>query len=255
VPGAVDGWDLGKRELATRPSAFLDQFEQLGAVVGEMHAVLGSDGSDPAFAPEEPTPETAGLVSARIDEEIDATFDELGDREELAPLVGRRSQAHDLVVVTSPSVALGRTIRTHGDLHLGQALRHSATDPAGDWMVIDFEGEPARAGTTRRQKMAPLRDVAGMLRSVTYLVNAVRREGTAVADEWELEARERFLGAYRASPASAIIPAPLEAQEHQLTMFELEKAFYELRYELDHRPDWVEIPVQGILDLLEGAVV
>jgi predicted trehalose synthase len=88
VPDAIDGWELGHHELASRPGRFLAQLEHLGAVVGEMHAVLASDTTDPAFAPEESTPESAGLMSARIDEEIDATFDELGDRDELARLVG-----------------------------------------------------------------------------------------------------------------------------------------------------------------------
>jgi maltokinase len=232
------------------PDRFLDDLDHLGAVVGEMHGVLASDGSDPAFAPEDPTPESAGLVSARIDEEIDAMFDELGDRDELAALVGRRGQAHDLVLATAPSGVSGRNIRTHGDLHLGQALRHD-----DDWMLIDFEGEPARAATTRRQKSPPLRDVAGMLRSFSYLTRAAQREGTVVPVGWEFEARERFLDAYRASPAAAVLPTSLETQEQQLTMFELEKAFYELRYELDHRPDWVDIPVESIVRLLEGAVV
>ncbi len=255
VPDAIDGWELGQRELASTPEAFFRLLEQLGAVVGKMHAVLASDGSDPSFAPEEPTPESAGLVSARIDEEIDATFDELGDREELAPLIGRRSQAHELVLASAASGAQGRTIRTHGDLHLGQALWHTTVDPAGDWMVIDFEGEPTRAASARRHKAAPLRDVAGMLRSLSYLASAVRRDGIEVPDEWERDARSSFLDGYRASPAVAVLPSSIDAQDQQLTMFELEKAFYELRYELDHRPDWVDIPVGSIVGLLDGAGV
>jgi trehalose synthase-fused probable maltokinase len=217
--------------------------------------VLASDGTDPAFAPEEPTPESAGLLSARIDEEIDATFDEVGDRDELEPLVGRRSYAHELVLATASAGAGGRNIRTHGDLHLGQALWHTTVDPAGDWMIIDFEGEPSRAATARRQKTSPLRDVAGMLRSFSYLAHSVERGGATVPEGWEQEARARFLGAYRASPASVVLPSSVEAQDQQLTMFELEKAFYELRYELDHRPDWVDIPVGSIISLLEEAVV
>jgi predicted trehalose synthase len=76
-----------------------------------------------------------------------------------------------------------------------------------------------------------------------------------VPEGWEHEARARFLDSYRASPAVAVLPSSLEAQQQQLMMFELEKAFYELRYELDHRPDWVDIPVGSIIGLLEGAVV
>jgi trehalose synthase-fused probable maltokinase len=246
VPDATDGWALGLHELATTPETFLARLHRIGAVIGEMHGVLAADGSDPGFAPEEPTPESAGLVTARIDEEIDRTFDELGDREELGALVGRRSDAHDLLVVVSPSATAGRSIRTHGDLHLGQVLRHD-----DDWMVIDFEGEPARAATARRQKTSALRDVAGMLRSISYLVAAARREGTVVDDGWEREAREQLLDAYRGSSAAVVLPSTVEAQDQQLVMFELEKAFYELRYELDHRPDWVEIPVAGIVAMLE----
>jgi maltokinase len=248
VPDTIDGWELGRRELASRPGAFLDRLAELGRVIGEMHGVLASDASDPAFAPEDATPESAGLVSARIDEEIDATFDDVGDREELAPLVGRRSQAHELVLMTAPAGGVGRTIRTHGDLHLGQVLRRD-----DGWMVIDFEGEPTRAAPARRQKAAPLRDVAGMLRSLSYLTSAARREGVAVPDGWEDDARARFLDAYRSSSATTVIPSSLETQDQQLMLFELEKAFYELRYELDHRPEWVDIPVRSILSLLEGA--
>ena len=193
------------------------------------------------------------MVSARIDEEIDATFDELGDREELAPLIGRRSQAHELVLGGAPSGVQGRSIRTHGDLHLGQVLWHTTVDATGDWMVIDFEGEPARAASARRQKAAPLRDVAGMLRSLSYLAerSAPRRHRG-----------RRRVGARRPAAASStatgrrrrwrVLPSSVEAQDQQLTMFELEKAFYELRYELDHRPDWVDIPVGSIVGLLDG---
>jgi maltokinase len=252
VPGAIDGWTLGQEELSKAADTFLDRLEQLGAVVGEMHSVLAAAGSDPDFAPEEPTPETASLVSARIDDEIDATFDELGDREEFAPLIGRRNQAHDVVLAAGPSVALGRNTRTHGDLHLGQVLWRAAKDRVDGWMIIDFEGEPARASTMRRQKAPPLRDVAGMLRSVSYLTGAAERSGVAVPEGWEAQARRRFLDGYRATAGSSVLPSSVEAQDHQIVVFELEKAFYELRYEVDHRPDWVDIPVRSIVGLLDG---
>ena len=122
-------------------------------------------------------------------------------------------------------------------------------------MVIDFEGEPTRRRRRAGTRRQPLRDVAGMLRSLSYLASAVRRDGTEIPDEWEHEARSSFLGGYRASPAVAVLPSSVEAQDQQLTMFELEKAFYELRYELDHRPDWVDIPVGSIVGLLDGADV
>jgi maltokinase len=246
LPEAIDGWALGTSEMRDAPDAFLARLDRLGSVVGEMHGVLAADVSDPAFAPEEPTPESAGLLTARIDEEIESTFDELADREEFAPLAGRRGDAHDLLVLLGQYMTLGRNIRTHGDLHLGQTLWHG-----DDWRVIDFEGEPARAPAARRQKAQPLRDVAGMVRSFSYLVASLARAGEGLPAGWEQEARARFLAGYRDTAAVAVLPASQEAQDAQLVMFELEKAFYELRYELDHRPDWVDIPVRSIAALLD----
>ncbi len=249
LPDAVDGWALGTAEARDAPDAFLARVHRLGTVVGEMHSVLASDASDPAFSPEDPTPESAGLVTARIDEEIDSVFDELGDREELAPLAGRRGDAHDLLGMLGQSTTPGRNIRTHGDLHLGQVLWQG-----DDWRVIDFEGEPTRAVATRRQKTQPLRDVAGMLRSFAYLVATCDRAGHPLPAAWEQEARDRFLTGYRDTAAVAVLPGSQDAQDGQLVMFELEKAFYELRYELDHRPDWVDIPVHSIGALLDRGV-
>jgi trehalose synthase-fused probable maltokinase len=246
LPDAIDGWALGTAEAREAPAAFLARLHRLGTVVGEMHGVLASDASDPAFAPEDPPPESAGLVTARIDEEIDTTFDELGDREEFAPLAGRRGEAHDLLGMLAQSTTLGRNIRTHGDLHLGQVLWQG-----DDWRVIDFEGEPGRAVASRRQKTQPLRDVAGMLRSFSYLAATLDRAGHRLPATWEQEARDRFLAGYRDTAAVAVLPGTLEAQDGELVMFELEKAFYELRYELDHRPDWVDIPVRSIAALLD----
>src|SRR4051794_3739784 len=94
VADATDGWQLGLDEAARDASAFLARIARLGEVVGLMHAVLASDASDPAFMPEDPTPESTGLVTAKIDEEIDAVFDTFAGRDELAPLAGRRDDAH-----------------------------------------------------------------------------------------------------------------------------------------------------------------
>ena len=246
LPDAVDGWALGTAEARDAPDAFLDRLHRLGAVVGEMHGVLASDASDPAFAPEEPPPESAGLVTARIDEEIDSTFDELGDREEFAPLAGRRGDAHDLLGMLAQSTTLGRNIRTHGDLHLGQVLWQ-----ADDWRVIDFEGEPTRGsrrGDRRRRRCATSRACSDRSRTSPPRSTA---PGIPSPATWEPEARDRFLTGYRDTPAVAVLPSTQEAQDGQLVMFELEKAFYELRYELDHRPDWVDIPVRSIATLLD----
>jgi maltokinase len=246
LPDAVDGWTLYLDNATGDPERFLTLAEQLGTVVGEMHGVLASDTADPAFAPEDPTPESAALLVARIDEEISGIFDELVDREEMGPLAGRRDDAHMLLGALGSSLAPGRNIRVHGDLHLGQVLWDR-----DDWSIIDFEGEPVRPLSDRRQKALPLRDVAGLLRSFSYLTSALARREDPLPDDWEEQARERVLLGYRATAAAAVLPAALEAQERQLRMFELEKACYELRYEIEHRPDWVDIPVRSILTMLE----
>jgi maltokinase len=246
VPDAIDGWQLGLDEGARVPHAFAERIHRLGTIVGAMHAVLASNTTDAAFAPEEPTPEATGLLTAKIEEEIDSVFDEFSEREELEPLVGRRDDAHALLSALGSALAPGRSIRTHGDLHLGQTLWNG-----DDWFVIDFEGEPARPASSRRQKALPLRDVAGMLRSLSYLVWTLDRQGKAVPEGWERDARERLLTGYRETAPASVLPNSAEAQERQLGLFELEKAFYELRYELDHRPDCVNIPVRSILQILE----
>jgi trehalose synthase-fused probable maltokinase len=140
-------------------------------------------------------------------------------------------------------------IRTHGDYHLGQTL---ATGRG--WVIIDFEGEPARPLPERRQKRSPLRDVAGMLRSFSYAVAASSlQRGLPAPSDFEQRAREIFLEHYFDTVDSTLLPAGEAATTNLLSVFELEKAIYELSYELDNRPDWVPIPVAGIVRLLETA--
>jgi trehalose synthase-fused probable maltokinase len=138
-------------------------------------------------------------------------------------------------------------IRHHGDYHLGQVLWTGS-----DWVVLDFEGEPARSLAERRRKRSPLRDVAGMLRSFAYAASAATiTDGIEAPEGWEQRARDEFLSGYLpAVEAQGLLPPSQEATERLLAIYELEKAVYELRYELDNRPDWVEIPVAGIVRLL-----
>jgi trehalose synthase-fused probable maltokinase len=143
----------------------------------------------------------------------------------------------------------GKSIRTHGDYHLGQTLW--ADD---DWVIIDFEGEPARSLTERRRKRSPLRDVAGMLRSFAYATIAASLvRGVEAPDGWEESAREQFLAGYLETVDPSLLPSGRVAIERLLAVYELEKAVYELRYELDNRPEWVGIPVAGILRLIDQA--
>jgi trehalose synthase-fused probable maltokinase len=139
-------------------------------------------------------------------------------------------------------------IRTHGDYHLGQVMR---TDRGG--VVLDFEGEPARTLPERRQKRSPLRDVAGMVRSFSYVAAAGQILGTRVMPEdWDSRARAAFLDGYFREVDPALLPPGQESTQKLLSVFELEKAVYELNYEINNRPDWVGIPVASIQRLLEA---
>jgi maltokinase len=147
------------------------------------------------------------------------------------------------------SGSTGRVIRTHGDYHLGQTLF-----AANDWVILDFEGEPARPLVERRRKRSPLRDVAGMLRSFAYAATASALDrDVEPPPDWEHQARERFLEGYLETVDPTLLPPGSAGLERLLAVFELEKAVYELRYELDNRPDWVRIPVAGIQRLIETA--
>jgi maltokinase len=246
-----DGWD---RALATleggESERFLDSLHRLGEVTGRMHAVLGSDPDDPAFAPEETSAESLSLLTATVDEEIESIFMDLPlDNPELEPIRGRGEEVRERLRLLTNLGGAGQVIRHHGDFHLGQTLW--AED---DWVILDFEGEPARSLPERRRKRSPLRDVAGMLRSFAYAASAAPLQlGVDPPAGWEDRARAQFLDAYRKSVDQHLVPSGA-SMDRLLTVFELEKAVYELRYELNNRPDWVSIPVAGIARMLEEEV-
>ncbi len=248
VEGGRDGWELTLDELASAPDGGGVSFHDLGAVIGAMHAALGSDATDPAFAPEEPSGEGLSLLTATIDEQIERAFLDLPrGNPALAPILGRGEEVRDRLQLMSHVVAGGKLIRHHGDLHLGQTLR-----TPDRWVILDFEGEPARPLIERRRKRSPLRDVAGMLRSFAYAASASRiLRGAVVPETWEATARERFLDGYVTEVDAGLLPASEAGVRQLLSIFELEKAVYELRYELNNRPDWVAIPVAGIARLLQ----
>ena len=245
----ADGWTFALDALADDPERFLAEARRLGEVTGHMHATLASDSTDPAFAPEEPSAESLGLLTATIDEEIAGAFASLPELDALEPIAGRGEEVREQLRLVSHAGPLGRTIRHHGDYHLGQVLWTGA-----DWMVIDFEGEPARPLAERRRKRSALRDVAGMLRSFAYVATAAElTRGSPAPEDWEERAREEFLEGYLpVVEPLGLLPAGHAQTSRLLAVFELEKAVYELRYELDHRPDWVSIPVAGIVRLLES---
>ncbi len=247
VPSGLDGWELALDELAANPERFLGRLRRLGEVTGAMHTVLASDSQDSAFCPEEPSAESLALLTATIDEEIERMFMSLPVDEALAPLAGRGEEVREQVRLLAHVGPIGRVIRHHGDFHLGQTLW--ADD---DWVIIDFEGEPARSLVERRRRRSPLRDVAGMFRSFAYAASASQLlRGVEPPPGWEEHARAEFLDAYLATVDSSLVPPSRAGVERLLSVFELEKAVYELRYELNNRPEWLRIPVAGIVRLLE----
>jgi maltokinase len=247
LTGARDGWELALDEVASDPAGLLDRLRSLGEVTGELHTALGSDNATPDFAPDEPSQEALSLLTADVDEQIERIFLDLPETEAVAPIAGRGQDVREKLQTLSHIGAGGRVIRTHGDYHLGQTMLSER-----GWVILDFEGEPARPLPERRLKRSPLRDVAGMLRSFSYVTAGSRLlRGVEVPDEWEDRARDAFLEGYFERVEPSLLP-PGEAPTRQLlAVFELEKAVYELRYELNNRPDWVSIPVAGILRLLD----
>jgi maltokinase len=245
-----DGWDRALATMDTEGERFLDSLHRLGEVTGHMHAVLGSVSDDPAFCPEETSAESLGLLTATVDEEIESIFMDLPeDNEDLEPIRGRGEEVRERLRMLTNLGGAGRVIRHHGDFHLGQTLW--AND---DWVILDFEGEPARSLPERRRKRSPLRDVAGMLRSFAYAASAAPlQRGVEPPADWEARARTEFLDGYRTNVDLHLVPSGA-SMDKLLKVFELEKAVYELRYELNNRPDWVKIPVAGIVRMLEEEV-
>jgi maltokinase len=247
VPVRADGWTMALQDLEAGGDGFIGPVRRLGEVTGQMHSVLASDAGDPAFYPEEPSTEALALIVARIDEEIEQVFASLPDEPALESISGRGDELRDRLQALGQSGSLGKLIRHHGDYHLGQVLWTADED----WVVLDFEGEPARPLRERRHKRSPLRDVAGMLRSFSYAASASSLErGVEPPPGWEGQVRSEFLAGYLAEVDAALVPTDASL-ERRLRLFELEKALYELHYELGHRPNWVRVPVAGILQLLD----
>lgn len=247
VPNAVDGWKYTLerfRKAEPLDASFLGEMREMGRRLGELHKALASDSSDPVFAPEPVLQEDLQRWSASIMGELGVTLADAGrlhvdlERQRERLLEHARRLAH-----VTPS---GQKIRIHGDLHLGQVLRAEH-----QWLIFDFEGEPSRTFTQRREKYSPLRDVAGMLRSFDYAEATVLLEGNPPAPRMA-PSRDAFLEGYRESTqGAAFLPADDATFWTMLRAFELEKLLYEVRYELANRPDWVRIPVQALLRMEE----
>jgi trehalose synthase-fused probable maltokinase len=204
---------------------------------------LASDPDDPAFAPETIGTDDFQRWSSSIIGELGVTI--AAAAEKVPELAEQRDALVERISRLAHVEAAGRKIRLHGDLHLGQTLRSN-----GQWLIFDFEGEPARGYAQRREKHSPLRDVAGMLRSFAYAAATLELEGAPRADR-ETPIRREFLSGYRTRASPSLLPTNDETFQLVLDTMELEKLLYELRYELSHRPDWVRIPARSLLSLEE----
>ena len=250
VPSEGGGWELTVDSLSDDPSWLPERAWRLGEVTAGLHGALAAHDADPSFAPEEPSAESLPLFAAAIDEEISATFGGLPEDDALGAVAHRAEDLRDLVQELASVGPAGLAIRTHGDYHLGQVLW--TTD--ADWVVIDFEGEPARSLPERRRKRSPLRDLAGMTRSFSYAADAsLLLWGVEAPAGWVDACREAFIEGYLASADERLLPPSRAGFDRLLSLFELEKLVYELRYEARNRPDWASIPIVGMLRMLETA--
>ncbi|WP_224363015.1 phosphotransferase [Hyalangium versicolor] len=247
ITNAVDGWKYTLdrfRKPGTLEDSFLEEMRDLGRRLGELHRALSSDPQEPDFAPEPVLQEDLQRWSASIMGELGVTLADAGRLH--ADLENQRERLLEHARRLARVAPSGQKIRIHGDLHLGQVLR---TD--GQWIIFDFEGEPSRTFTQRREKYSPLRDVAGMLRSFDYAEATVLLEGNPPTPRMA-PSRDAFLEGYReATRGAAFLPADDATFWVMLRAFELEKLLYEVRYELQNRPDWVRIPVQALLRMEE----
>jgi maltose alpha-D-glucosyltransferase / alpha-amylase len=241
--------------------------ETLGRRTAEMHLALASDSANPAFAPEPFTKEDLDAICRGAAAEAQRALRSLETPstplpEDVATAAQRLLQSRDTLlerIRSAPGLEFSASkIRVHGDYHLGQVLR--AED---DYYLLDFEGEPARPIEQRRLKQSPLKDVAGMMRSFSYAAYAglfhhiTSRPADLERLEpwariWQVWSTAAFLRGYFAATEGALfIPAATSQRDALLELFVLDKALYELNYELNNRPDWVRIPLHGIFELLE----
>jgi maltose alpha-D-glucosyltransferase/alpha-amylase len=282
IPNEGDGWTWATEELeryyennARTPfpqapesardhvGAFLEAAAVLGRRTAEMHIALAAAVDNPAFSPEPFDAQQIEAMTAGMREEATKAFDLLKANLSALPdevlemagvALGKRRQIVDRLCLNAHDY--GKRIRVHGDYHLGQVLRTK-----NDFVILDFEGEPARPLAERRAKHSPLKDVAGMLRSFSYAANATLMTYTTRHPEdfeslepwarlWERTVSSEFLTAYREAARESNVLPPSEDDFHKLLDASLlEKATYELMYELNNRPTWVRIPLAGILAL------
>ena len=264
LPSLDRGWTAPEGACRSQ----FDAVASLGRKTGGLHLALSNAQGDAAFAP---APATAGDledIARRMRTQVNEALDVLAAKQQGlsagsarlgARVLAARTHletAVDAVARVSPGLA---RIRVHGDYQLDQVLV-----AGGEFVIIDFEGEPLRPLAERREKFLAVKDVAGMLRSFSYAAYAalfeVAGEDEAIADRldpiarwWQEAACGSFVEGYRETAGRAVfVPTSRGDFDTLLSAFLVEKATYELRYEIGHRPRWLRIPLRGMADLLEG---
>ena len=256
LAGGTEGWALALTSLRDLYSSsqnevpadaggdFSPEVERLGRVTAEMHVAMHK-----VFGAASPSDAMGGWT--KLVEGLPARLERAGrhlQRDLMAPAAPLLERFR---AVTEP----GPAIRVHGDYHLGQVMR---TDLG--WYVLDFEGEPAKPVEERLAPASPFKDVTGMLRSLHYASRHALVERAAAdwkdlipsARAWESHNRQAFLEGYRTHPEIASLLPEAPASAVVMSAYELDKALYELEYELSHRPEWVAIPLDALERLVEG---
>ncbi|MET0205176.1 MAG: alpha-amylase, partial [Casimicrobiaceae bacterium] len=252
---------------AGRHGGYLTLVRALGARTAELHAALSRAEGDAAFEPVRIDATDISAWARRAHGEAVAVLDRLErnhaawpmpTRAEAAQVVGARAVILARIDARADTGDAGHRIRIHGDYHLGQVLVVQ-----NDFVIADFEGEPARTLAERREKQSPMKDVAGMLRSFDYALHAALRrlegDGSELRAtriqrgvEWLAATQAAFIDSYDRAAAAAGLPGAQAQRNGLLDLFLFEKVMYELKYEMENRPDWVGIPLRGLIDLLHA---
>jgi maltose alpha-D-glucosyltransferase/alpha-amylase len=265
-PSAFEDFPAEMQDLLGGP--VIDQVRLLGIRTGEMHLALAS-GTQPEFKPEDFSLHYQRSLFSSFQSLVRSAFQNQSRNLKNLP-ENVRKDAEEVLNMKDEILTTFKRIyrkkvdavktRIHGDYHLGQVLFTGK-----DFVILDFEGEPARSYSERRLKRSPLRDVAGMLRSFHYAAYAslflndqIRKEDMGkllpLAEQWYQYMSEVFMKSYLETvKESAIIPKEKEDLEILMQTYLLEKAIYELNYELNNRPDWAIIPLKGIKSILQAS--
>jgi maltose alpha-D-glucosyltransferase/alpha-amylase len=259
---AEPGWSA-----ADQHGAYLALARTLGLRTAELHAALARATGDAAFDPEPLSAADVAALAERVRSEASDVLDRLQRRLSALPeavrpdaewLVARREALLARIAAHRQDRADGAKTRVHGDYHLGQVLI-----ARNDFYIIDFEGEPGRTNQERREKHSPLKDVAGMLRSFDYAMHGAlfnfvaerpdaRQAVEAAGRQWRTLTMHAFAEGYDDAARAAGLAAGGGESAPLLELFVLQKALYELRYEVDNRPDWLRIPLAGLIDIVDA---